>query len=86
MLKKSAKFHKKKNKKKRNQSKNRNRNKLSNEFLIFEVFKTFKRLRKTFLKTFILQHFDSIKFIRVKIDASNKTIDEIFDQSNDKSH
>ena len=86
MLKESTKFHKKENKKKRNQSKNRNRNKLSNEFLIFEIFKAFKRLRKAFLETFILQHFDSTKFIRVKIDVSNKTINEILDQSNDKNH
>ena len=86
MLKKSAKFHKKKAKKKRNRNKNQNRNKLSNEFLIFDVFKTFKRLRKTFMKTFILQHFDSTKFICVKIDVSNKTINEIFCQSNDKNY
>ena len=86
MLKKSAELHKKKNKKKRNQSRSRNRNKLSNEFLTFEVFKAFKRLRKAFLEAFILQHFDSTKFIRVEIDVSNKAISEILDQPNDKSH
>ena len=86
MLKKSTEFHKKESKKKRNQNKNRSRNRLSNEFLIFEIFKTFKRLRKTFLEASILQHFDSTKSIRVEIDVSDKAIDEILDQSNDKNH
>ena len=90
MLKESAKFHKKKIKRKRNSSKNRNKNhnkkRLSNDFLTFEIYETFKRLRDAFLKTFILQHFDSTRFIRVKIDVSNKTINEIFCQSDDQSH
>ena len=88
MLKKSAKLHKKENKRKRNRSRSRNRNKerLSNEFLTLEVFEVFKRLRKAFMKAFILQHFDSTRFIHVKIDVSNKTIKKILCQSNDKSH
>ena len=86
MLKGSAKLHKKENKRKRSQSRNRSRNKLSNEFLTSEVFKAFKRLRKTFLETSILQHFDPAKSIRVEIDASDKAIGEILDQSDDKNH
>ena len=88
MLKKSTKLHKKESKRKRNRNKNRNRNKkrLSNEFLTFEIFEVFKRLRKTFMKTFILQHFDSTRLIRVKIDVSNKTIKKILCQSDDKDH
>ena len=84
----AIKLHKKKSKKKRNRSRNKSQNKkrLLNDFLTFEIYEIFKRLRKTFLKTFILQYFDSIKFIRVKIDVSNKTINEIFCQSDDKSH
>ena len=88
MLKKFAKFHKKNIKRKRISSRNRNRNKKrsSNDFLTFETYEIFKHLKKTFLKTFILQHFDSTKSIRVKIDVSNKIINDILDQSNDKNH
>ena len=90
MLKETTKFHKKKTKRKRNhnqnQSKSRNNSRSSNDFLNFEIYKVFKRLRKTFQKTFNLQHFDSIKRIRVKIDVSNKTINEILWQSNDKNY
>ena len=88
MLKKSTEFHKKESKKKRNRnrSRNRSRERLSNEFLTFEIFEIFKRLRKAFMKAFILQHFDSTKFIRVKIDVSNKTIERILCQSDDKDH
>ena len=84
ILKETTKFYKKKTKRKRNHNQNRNKNRNRNisrslnDFLIFEIYKIFKRLRKAFQKTFILQHFDSIKRIRVKIDVSNKTIDEIF--------
>ena len=81
ILKEATKFHKKKIKRKRNHNQSRNRSRSnsrsSNDFLIFEIYKVFKRLRKAFQKAFILQHFDSIKRIRVKIDVSNKTIDEI---------
>ena len=38
------------------------------------------------MKTFILQHFDSTRFIRVKIDVSNKAIKRILCQSDDKNH
>ena len=88
MLKKSANFHKKKIKRKRIVNRNRNRNKkrISNSFLIFEIFETFKLLRQTFLKTFIFRHFDSIRRIRVKIDVSNKIIKEILCQSDDEKH
>ena len=88
MLKKSANFHKKKIKRKRIVNRNRNRNKkrISNSFLIFEIFETFKLLRQTFLKTFIFRHFDSIRRIRVKIDVSNKIIKKILCQSNDEKH
>ena len=88
MLKRSTELHKKENKKKRNRSKSRNRNRkrLSNEFLTFEIFEVFKRLRKAFMKTFILQHFDSTRLICVKIDVSNKTIEKILYQSDDKNH
>ena len=88
MLKESAELHKKEIKRKRNRSKNRNRNRerLSNDFLTFEIYEAFKRLRNAFFKASILQHFDSTKFIRVKIDVSNKAIDEILCQSNDQSH
>ena len=92
MLKRAANLHKKETKRKRdhsqsrNKSRSRNNSRSSNNFLIFETYKVFKRLRKVFQKASILQHFDSIKRIRVKIDVSNKTIDEIFCQSNDKSH
>ena len=90
MLKKSAELHKKKIKRKRSSSKNRSKNhnkeRLSNDFLIFEIYEAFKRLRNAFLKTFILQHFDSAKLIRVKIDVSNKAINEILCQSDDQNH
>ena len=86
MLKKSTEFHKKKTKKKRNRNKSHNKERLSNEFLIFEIFESFKRLRKTFMKISVLQHFDSTKLIRVKIDVSNKAIKKIFCQLNDKNH
>ena len=88
MLKESTKLHKKESKRKRNRnrSRSRNRKRLSNEFLTFEIFEVFKRLRKAFMKAFILQHFDSTRFIRVKIDVSNKAIDEILCQSDDENH
>ena len=88
MLKKSTKIHRKNVKRKRVLNRNRNRNKkrMSNDFLTFEAYEVFKHLKKTFLKTSILQHFDSNKFIRVKIDVLNKVIKEIFCQSNDKKH
>ena len=88
MLKELTKLHKKEIKRKRNRNKNRNRNRkrLSNDFLISEIYETFKRLRNAFFKAFILQHFDSTKFIRVKINVSNKAINEILCQSNDQNH
>ena len=88
MLKESTKLHKKRIKRKRNwnRSENRNRKRLSNDFLTSEIYEVFKRLRNAFLKASILQHFDSIRFIRVKIDVSNKTINEIFCQSDDQNH
>ena len=86
MLNESTKFHKKEQKRKRERNKSRNRNRKSNIFLTQETFETFQRLRKTFMKTSIFQHFDSIKFIRVKIDASNYVIENILCQSNDEKH
>ena len=88
MLKKLANFYKKKIKRKRIVNRNRNRNKkrISNNFLIFEIFETFKLFKQTFLKTFIFRHFDSIRRIRVKIDISNKIIKEILCQSDDEKH
>ena len=88
MLKRSANFHKKKIKRKRtvSRSRNRNRERVSNNFLIFEIFETFKLFRQTFLKAFIFRHFDSTRRIRVKIDVSNKVIEEILCQSNDEKH
>ena len=88
MLKESTKFHKKEIKRKCNWSKSKSRSKkrLLNDFLILEIYEIFKRLRNAFLKTFILQHFDSTKFIRMKIDVLNKTIDEIFCQSDDQDY
>ena len=92
MLKETTNLHKKETKRKRdhnqsrNKSRSRNSSRSSNNFLTLEAYKVFKRLRKVFQETFILQHFDSIKRIRVKIDVSNKTIDEILCQSDDKNH
>ena len=88
MLKKSTKLHRRNVKRKRVLSRSRNQNKkrMSNDFLSFETYEIFKHLRKTFLKTSILQHFDSNRFIRVEIDVSNKTIEKILCQSNDKNH
>ena len=88
MLKESTKLYKKeiKRKRNRNRSRSRSRERLSNDFLTSEIYEAFKRLRNAFFKAFILQHFDSTRFIRVKIDVSNKTIDEIFCQSDDQNH
>ena len=86
MLKKSTKLHKRDVKRKRTLNRSRNRERLSNDFLTSEAYEVFKHLKKTFLKALILQHFDSTRFIRVEIDVSNKAIDEILCQSNDKSH
>ena len=86
MLKESAELHKKRAKRKRNRNKSHNRKRLSNEFLTLEVFESFKRLRKAFMEIFVLQHFDSTKLIRVKIDASDKAIERILCQSDDKNH
>ena len=86
MLKESTELHKKNIKRKRFASRSRNKERVSNDFLISEVYEFFKHLRKTFLTTSILRHFDSIRFIRVKIDVSNKAIDDIFCQSNNEDH
>ena len=88
MLKELADFHKKKIKRKRiiNKSQNRNKQRMSNDFLILEIYEAFKLLRQIFMKIFIFQHFDSLKSIRVKIDVSNKIIEEILCQSNDENH
>ena len=88
MLKKSTNFHKKEIKRKRNDNRIRNRNRefLSNDFFTFEIFEIFKRFRQTFMKISIFQYFDSIKFIRVKIDVSNFVIKNILCQSNDENH
>ena len=86
MLNESTKFYKKEQKRKRDRNKNRSRNWKSNIFLMQKIFETFQRLRKTFMKTSIFQHFDSIKFIRVKINVSNYVIKNILCQSNDEKH
>ena len=54
--------------------------------MIFETYKIFKRFRIFFQKILILQYFDSIKRICVKINVLNKTINEIFYQLNDKNY
>ena len=86
MLNESTKYHKKEQKRKRDRNKSKSRNRKSNIFLTQEIFETFLHLRQTFMKTSILQHFNSIKFIRVKIDASNYAIESILCQSNDEEH
>ena len=86
MLSESTKLHKKKQKWKRDRNKSKSRNQKSNIFLTQKIFETFLHLRQAFLKTSILQHFDSIKFIRVKIDVSNYVIEDILCQSNDEKH
>ena len=88
MLKKSTDFHKKRIKRKRitSRSRSRSRQRMSNDFLIIEIYETFKLLRQVFMKVSIFQHFDSLKSIRVKIDVSDKIIKEILCQSNDEDH
>ena len=86
MLKKSAELHKKETKRKRNRSRSHSRKRLPNEFLTPEAFESFKRLRKAFMETPVLQHFDPARPIRVKTDASDKAIGRILCQPDDKGH
>ena len=69
MLKKSQELRKNFRKRKRNRNRNRNNSLNINIFLIREIFKIFKRFRKTFIETSILRHFDFERIIRVEIDC-----------------
>ena len=71
-----------KRKRRRNTSKNKRLSSQFNNFFIFEAYETFIRLKNAFLKTSVFMHFDSSKFIRVKIDVFNKTLEVIFYQQN----
>ena len=59
-----------------------NKNKKQNEFFNFnaEAQKTFQRLIDTFIKIFMLIHFNSKSSIRIKIDASRFVIAAILFQ------
>ena len=49
-----------------------------NDFFISEAYEAFIRLKNAYLKIFVLMHFDSNKFIRVKIDVFDKAFRIIF--------
>ena len=53
-----------------------------NNFFISKAYETFTRLKNIFLTTFVFMHFNSSKFIRVKIDVLNKALEVIFCQQN----
>ena len=57
-----------------------------NDFFTSQTYRVFVKLRNVFLKTSIFIHFDSKKFIRVKIDVFNKIIEVIFTQQNNENH
>ena len=57
-----------------------------NDFFTSQAYRVFVKLRNAFLKASILIHFDSKKFIRVKIDAFNKVIEVIFTQQNNENY
>ena len=57
-----------------------------NDFFTSQTYRVFVKLRNVFLKTSIFIHFDSKKFIRVKIDAFNKVIEIILTQQNNENH
>ena len=57
-----------------------------NDFFTSQAYRVFVKLRNAFLKTSVFIHFDSKKFIRVKIDAFNKVIEVIFTQQNNENH
>ena len=57
-----------------------------NDFFTSQTYRVFVKLRNVFLKTSIFIHFDSKKFIRVKIDVFNKIIEIIFTQQNNENH
>ena len=49
-----------------------------NNFLDEKTKKAFKTLKKTFITVFVFRYFDSIKLLKIKINAFNKIIDVIF--------
>ena len=57
-----------------------------NDFFTSQTYRVFVKLRNVFLKTSVFIHFDSKKFIRVKIDAFNKVIEIIFTQQNNENY
>ena len=77
MLKK-FKYKKTERKRRKNTLKNKRLSSQFNDFFTFEVYETFIRLKNAFLKIFVLMHFDSNKFIRVKTNVFNKTLKVIF--------
>ena len=77
MLKKSE-YKKIEHKRRRNTSKNKRLSNQFNDFFTFETYETFIRLKNAFLKTFVLIHFDSNKFICVKTNVFDKALKIIF--------
>ena len=77
MLKK-FKYRKTERKHRKNTLKNKRLSNQFNDFFIPKAYEAFIRLKNAFLKIFVFMHFDSNKFIRVKIDAFNKTLETIF--------
>ena len=57
-----------------------------NDFFTSQTYCVFMKLQNVFLKTSIFIHFDSKKFIRVKIDVFNKIIEIIFTQQNNENY
>ena len=53
-----------------------------NDFFISEAYEAFIRLKNAFLKIFVLMYFDLSKFIRVKTNVFDKTLEIIFCQQN----
>ena len=72
MLQKSTKLRKHEIDKRKRDTRNKFRNresKISNDFLSFNAYQSFKNLRNVFLKISILQHYDFFKSLRIKIDV-----------------
>ena len=59
-------------------SKNKRLSSQFNDFFILKAYEAFTRLKNTFLIIFVLIHFDSNKFIRVKTNVLNKIFEIIF--------
>ena len=67
----------------KNKSKKRKRNSNSlqiKQFLTIDALKAFEKLKICFIEEFLLNHFDFRCKFRVKIDAFNKIIDDVFCQ------